>query len=97
MHTMKTEETIMRIPFDRMKEEVKRVFLKAGLSEQDAEICAQVHTESSWGRCLFTCSTELLAFLIMFRKMCSYSGKANRYTKRYLHGSLGKAIAHQES
>ena len=37
----------MRIPFETMKKEVQRVFLKAGLSEADAEICARVHTESS--------------------------------------------------
>ncbi len=37
----------MRIPFETMKKEIKRVFLKAGLSEHDADLCAQVHTESS--------------------------------------------------
>ena len=37
----------MRISFETMKKEVQRVFLKAGLSEADAEICARVHTESS--------------------------------------------------
>jgi len=37
----------MRIPFETMKAEVKRVFLKVGMSEEKADICAQVHTESS--------------------------------------------------
>jgi len=37
----------MRIPFERMKAEIKRAMKKAGLSEEQAEICAQVHTESS--------------------------------------------------
>jgi 3-dehydro-L-gulonate 2-dehydrogenase len=37
----------MRVPFEEMKREIKRVMLKAGLSEEQAEICAQVHTESS--------------------------------------------------
>lgn len=37
----------MRIPFEQVKAEVKRVMMKAGLSEEQAEICAQVHTESS--------------------------------------------------
>lgn len=38
---------IMRIPFDVMKAEIKRAMLKAGLTEEQADICAQVHTESS--------------------------------------------------
>jgi len=37
----------MRIPFETMKAEVKRVFLKVGMSEEKAAICAQTHTESS--------------------------------------------------
>lgn len=37
----------MRIPFDVMKAEIKRAMLKAGLTEEQADICAQVHTESS--------------------------------------------------
>lgn len=37
----------MRVTFEEMKAEIKRVMLKAGLSEEKAEICAQTHTESS--------------------------------------------------
>lgn len=37
----------MRIPFTVMKDEIKRVFLKAGLEEEKAEICAFAHAESS--------------------------------------------------
>ncbi|MEE3650565.1 MULTISPECIES: 3-dehydro-L-gulonate 2-dehydrogenase [unclassified Brenneria] len=38
---------MQRINFDVMKETVKKAFLNAGLSERKAEICAQIHTESS--------------------------------------------------
>lgn len=37
----------MRIKFDVMKSEIKRAMMKAGLSEEAADLCAQVHTESS--------------------------------------------------
>lgn len=37
----------MRVSFEEMKAEIKRVMLKAGLSEEKAEICAQTHTETS--------------------------------------------------
>lgn len=37
----------MRIPFEQMKAEIKRAMIKAGLTDEQAEICAQVHTESS--------------------------------------------------
>ncbi len=37
----------MRISFEEMKAEIKRVMLKAGLPEDKAEICAQTHTETS--------------------------------------------------
>jgi 3-dehydro-L-gulonate 2-dehydrogenase len=37
----------MRIPFEQMNAEIKRVMLKAGLSEGQAYMCAKVHTESS--------------------------------------------------
>ncbi|MCL6351872.1 3-dehydro-L-gulonate 2-dehydrogenase [Pectobacterium polaris] len=38
---------MQRISFDVMKETVKNAFLNAGLSEQKADVCAQIHTESS--------------------------------------------------
>lgn len=38
---------MQRIKFDVMKDTVKKAFLKAGLSEKQADICAQIHTESS--------------------------------------------------
>lgn len=37
----------MRIPFEQMKAEIKRAMIKAGLTEEQANTCAQVHTESS--------------------------------------------------
>lgn len=37
----------MRVPFEEMKSEIKRVFLKCGMSEDRAELCASIHAESS--------------------------------------------------
>ncbi|MDR3049912.1 MAG: 3-dehydro-L-gulonate 2-dehydrogenase [Elusimicrobiota bacterium] len=37
----------MRIPFEDMKSEFKRIFLKYGISEEKAEICARTHAETS--------------------------------------------------
>jgi 3-dehydro-L-gulonate 2-dehydrogenase len=37
----------MRVKFDEMKSEIKRVFMKYGMEEKKADICAQIHTESS--------------------------------------------------
>lgn len=37
----------MRIPFDTVKQTIKSALLNAGLSESQAETCAQIHTESS--------------------------------------------------
>lgn len=37
----------IRIPFDTVKETVKKALLKAGLSEEQAEICSLIHTQSS--------------------------------------------------
>ena len=36
-----------RIPFDEMKSAIRQAMINAGLPEEKAEICAQVHTESS--------------------------------------------------
>ncbi|WP_449540411.1 3-dehydro-L-gulonate 2-dehydrogenase [Ferdinandcohnia sp. Marseille-Q9671] len=36
-----------RVSFETMKSEIKRAFLDAGMSEEKAEICATVHTETS--------------------------------------------------
>jgi 3-dehydro-L-gulonate 2-dehydrogenase len=36
-----------RIPFDEMKATIKSAFLKAGMTGEKADICAQIHTESS--------------------------------------------------
>ena len=36
-----------RIPFDLMKSTIKQAFLNAGMPEAKADICAQIHTESS--------------------------------------------------
>lgn len=37
----------MRVPFDEMKSQIKNVFLKYGLDDKTADLCAQIHTESS--------------------------------------------------
>jgi 3-dehydro-L-gulonate 2-dehydrogenase len=37
----------MRISFEEMKNEIKRVLMKYGMPETKAEICARIHTESS--------------------------------------------------
>ncbi|MFD1781557.1 3-dehydro-L-gulonate 2-dehydrogenase [Fredinandcohnia salidurans] len=36
-----------RISFETMKSEIKRAFINAGMSEEKAEVCARVHTETS--------------------------------------------------
>lgn len=36
-----------RIPFETMQQVVAEAFIKAGMNEQDANICARTHTESS--------------------------------------------------
>lgn len=38
----------MRLSFDEIKNEIKRVLIKYGLTEEKAEICARVHTESTY-------------------------------------------------
>ncbi|SKC82021.1 3-dehydro-L-gulonate 2-dehydrogenase [Maledivibacter halophilus] len=38
----------MRLTFDEIKNEIKRVFMKYGLSEEKAETCARIHTESTY-------------------------------------------------
>ena len=37
----------MKIAFEELKAVIKKAFLKAGLTEEQAELCAQIHTESS--------------------------------------------------
>lgn len=37
----------MRLKFDEMQQEIKRVFVKLGMSQEDAEICSRIHTETS--------------------------------------------------
>ena len=36
-----------RIPFDEMKATIKSAFMNAGMPQEKADICAQIHTESS--------------------------------------------------
>ena len=38
----------MNVQFDELKNEIKRVFVKRGMSEKKAETCARVHAESSY-------------------------------------------------
>lgn len=37
----------MRVPFEELKAQIKKAMLNAGLSEEQAEVCAQTHAESS--------------------------------------------------
>ena len=37
----------MKIAFEELKAVIKKAFLKAGLTEEQAELCSQIHTESS--------------------------------------------------
>lgn len=47
IHQRQKGAGIMRISFDEMKSVIKNKMLMAGLSEEQAETCSQVHTESS--------------------------------------------------
>ena len=38
----------MRLSFEEIQSEIKRVFMKYGLSEEKAETCARIHTESTY-------------------------------------------------
>ncbi len=38
---------MIRIPFDEMKATIKTAFLNAGMQDEKADICAQIHTEST--------------------------------------------------
>ena len=37
----------MRVPFEQVKETIKKAFLNVGLTEEQAEECAKIHTQSS--------------------------------------------------
>jgi 3-dehydro-L-gulonate 2-dehydrogenase len=41
------KQKMKRIQFDVMKAEIKRVLISAGMTEAKADICAQIHTETS--------------------------------------------------
>lgn len=38
----------MRLSFNEIKSETKRAFMKYGMSEEKADVCAQIHTESTY-------------------------------------------------
>ena len=38
----------MRLSFEEIQQEIKRVFMKYGLTEEKADICARIHTESAY-------------------------------------------------
>lgn len=38
----------MRLSFDEIQQEIKRVFMKYGMSEEKADTCARIHTESTY-------------------------------------------------
>ena len=37
----------VRIPYDKLKKDVKQIFLNLGMTEEKAEICASIHIQSS--------------------------------------------------
>lgn len=37
----------VRVPYDKLKQDVKQIFLNLGLTEEKAEICTAVHIQSS--------------------------------------------------
>ncbi len=38
----------MRLSFEEIQKEIKRVFMKYGLTEEKADTCARIHTESTY-------------------------------------------------
>ena len=38
----------MRLTFDEIKSEIKRVLVKYGMPEEKAETCARIHTETAY-------------------------------------------------
>lgn len=38
----------MRLSFDEIQNEIKRVFIKHGIDEEKAEICERAHIESTY-------------------------------------------------
>ena len=38
----------MRVSFEQLQREIKRVFVKYGLSEEKAETCSRIHAESTY-------------------------------------------------
>ena len=38
----------MRLAFDEIKSEIKRVLVKYGMPEEKAETCARIHTETTY-------------------------------------------------
>ena len=38
----------MRLAFDEIKSEIKRVLVKYGMPEEKAETCARIHTETAY-------------------------------------------------
>ena len=44
----------MRLTFDEIKSEIKRVLVKYGMSEEKAETCARIHTETTYDCLLYT-------------------------------------------
>ena len=38
----------MRLSFEEIQSEIKRVFVKYGMTEEKADICARIHTESTY-------------------------------------------------
>lgn len=73
-----------RIPFDEMKSTIKQAFLNAGMPEEKAEVCAQIHTESS-------CDGVYSHGLNRVERFVDYIGKGwvNVHAEPSLETSLG--------
>ena len=52
----------LRIPYDTIKETVKKAFLNVGLSEEQAEDCATIHTPVSYTHLRLSAPTILTRF-----------------------------------
>ena len=54
----------MRLTFDEIKRRIKRVLVKYGMSEEKAETCARIHTETYLRRGIFSTAPNRVARLV---------------------------------
>ena len=69
-----------RIPFDEMKSAIRQAMINAGLPEEKAEICAQVHTESS-------CDGVYSHGLNRVARFVEYLGNGNVLNHQFFRGA----------